>query len=48
MSEETGNISLATRGELQRVKSTRELARLIDDAMAAPPEPDEARSGARA
>ncbi len=35
VSEETGNISLAARGELQRVKSARELARLIDDALAA-------------
>lgn len=35
VSEETGNISLATRGELQRVKSARELARMVDDALAA-------------
>jgi len=35
VSEETGNISVAARGELQRVKSARELATLIDDALAA-------------
>lgn len=41
VSEETGNISLAARGELQRVRSARDLARLIDDALAkgeAPPD----------
>ncbi|MBL8841935.1 MAG: TIGR00159 family protein [Planctomycetes bacterium] len=43
VSEETGNISLATRGELQRVKSARELARLIDDALAAGSDPEGAR-----
>ncbi|MSR47737.1 MAG: TIGR00159 family protein [Planctomycetes bacterium] len=35
VSEETGNISVAARGELKRVKSARELARLLDDALAA-------------
>ncbi len=35
VSEETGNISLSARGELQRVKSARDLARMLDDALAA-------------
>jgi diadenylate cyclase len=47
VSEETGNISLAARGELQRVKSAKELARMIDDAMAAAPEEVESRPGGR-
>jgi diadenylate cyclase len=37
VSEETGNVSIAARGELQRVKSSKELAHLIDEALAAPP-----------
>jgi len=45
VSEETGNISIAARGELQRVRSARELARLIDDALAAGPESDGPPSG---
>ena len=47
VSEETGNISLAARGELQRIRSAKELARLIDDAMAAAREPQEPMTGAR-
>jgi diadenylate cyclase len=47
VSEETGNISLAARGELQRVKSAKDLARLVDDAMAAAPDEGDARVGAR-
>ena len=35
VSEETGNISIAERGSLQRVKAQRDLARRIDDALAA-------------
>jgi len=34
VSEETGNISVATRGELQRIRSPRELAHLIDESLA--------------
>jgi diadenylate cyclase len=34
VSEETGNISIAMRGELQRVRSPRDLARVIDEALA--------------
>lgn len=33
VSEETGNVSVAQRGELQRVRSAKDLARLIDDAV---------------
>lgn len=36
VSEETGKISVALKGELTRVESTRELARLIDESLAVP------------
>jgi diadenylate cyclase len=36
VSEETGNIAVAVRGELQRVRTPRDLARLIDEALASP------------
>jgi diadenylate cyclase len=47
VSEETGNISIAARGELKRVKSAKELARVIDDAMATAPETGADEAGAR-
>ena len=34
VSEETGNISVAMRGELKRMRTPRELAQLIDESMA--------------
>ena len=48
VSEETGNISLAQRGELQRVRSAKDLARIVDDAMAAGPDTEEIPVGGRA
>jgi len=44
VSEETGNIAVAVRGELQRVRTPRDLARMIDEALASPPGEAEAES----
>jgi diadenylate cyclase len=44
VSEETGNIAVAVRGELQRVRTPRDLARMIDEALASPPGEPEAES----
>jgi len=44
VSEETGNIAVAVRGELQRVRTPRDLARMIDEALASPPGEAEAEA----
>lgn len=44
VSEETGNIAVAVRGELQRVRTPKDLARMIDEALASPPGAAEAEA----